>query len=149
MNVVATSTDALPFPDASFDLVTSRHPVKPHWPQIARVLTDHGTYFAQHVGPASAFELIEHFLGPLPRERQARDPQQEAEDAAAAGLETVQLRTARLRMQFHDIGAIVWTCADACGGYPTSPSTATNHTYAPSTPNYAKDGPSPPTPPAP
>ena len=36
------------------------------WDEIARVLRPGGTYFAQHVGPASAFELIEFFLGPQP-----------------------------------------------------------------------------------
>jgi hypothetical protein len=40
----------LPFAAASFDLVCSRHPVSPDWGEIARVLTNDGTYFAQHVG---------------------------------------------------------------------------------------------------
>jgi len=100
--------DALPFPDASFDLVTSRHPVRPDWPQISRVLLPGGIYLAQHVGPASAFELIEWFLGPLPEQRQARDPHREAAAAEAAGLEVLDLRTARLRMELFDIGAVVW-----------------------------------------
>ncbi|MEU4781955.1 methyltransferase domain-containing protein [Micromonospora sp. NPDC023633] len=99
----------LPFPDASFDLVTSRHPVDPDWNEIARVLTDDGTYLAQHVGPASAFELIEFFLGPLPRERLGRHPDREAAAARAAALEIVDLRTARCRMEFFDIGAVVYT----------------------------------------
>lgn len=98
----------LPFPDASFELVSSRHPVDPDWPEIARVLADDGTYLAQHVGPASAFDLIEWFLGPLPRERLARDPAQEAAAARAAGLRVVDLRTARCRMEFFDIGAVVY-----------------------------------------
>jgi SAM-dependent methyltransferase len=99
---------ALPFPDASFELVTSRHPVAPDWAEIARVLADNGTYLAQHVGPASAFELIECFLGPQPREQLARDPDREAAAARAAGLHIVELKTARCRMEFFDIGAIVY-----------------------------------------
>lgn len=99
---------ALPFADASFELVTSRHPVSPDWAEIHRVLKPGGHYFAQHVGPASAFELIEHFLGPLPQERRLRDPRDEAADAAAAGLTVTDLRTARCRMVFHDVGAVVW-----------------------------------------
>jgi SAM-dependent methyltransferase len=98
----------LPFPDAGFELVTSRHPVDPDWREIARVLADGGTYLAQHVGPGSAFDLIECFLGPLPRERLARDPQRESAAARAAGLEIVDLRTARCRMEFFDIGAVVY-----------------------------------------
>ncbi len=108
VKVVQCSTDRLPFADGSFDLVTSRHPVKPAWPEIARVLSDNGAYLAQHVGPASAFELIEHFRGPLPRARHARDPEREAEDARKAGLEITDLRTASCRMEFHDVGAVVW-----------------------------------------
>jgi hypothetical protein len=98
----------LPFPDASFELVTSRHPVDPDWCEIARVLADDGTYLAQHVGPASAFELIEWFLGRLPRKRLGRDPDREAAAAGAAGLQIVDLRTACCRMEFFDIGAVVY-----------------------------------------
>ncbi|MGN6743095.1 MAG: class I SAM-dependent methyltransferase [Amnibacterium sp.] len=101
--------EPLPVPDASVELVTSRHPVRPDWPEIARVLAPGGAYFAQHVGPASAFELIEFFLGPLPEQRLGRDPQREVAEAEEAGLELVELRTARCRMEFHDIGAVVWT----------------------------------------
>jgi len=98
----------LPLPDAGFELVTSRHPVRPDWHEIARVLTDDGTYLAQHVGPASAVELIEFFLGPQPREGLARDPEQEAAAARAAKLQIVSLRTARCRMELFDIGAVVY-----------------------------------------
>ncbi len=98
----------LPFPDESFDLVSSRHPVRPNWPEIHRVLRSGGRYFAQHVGPASAFELIEFFLGPLPLERQGRDPKREAAEAMEAGLVIQQLRTVRCRMELYDIGAVVW-----------------------------------------
>lgn len=98
----------LPFAEGSFELVTSRHPVKPDWCEIARVLTDGGTYLAQHVGPASAFELIEYFLGPLPRKALARDPDAEAAEARNAGLQVVNLSTARCRMEFFDIGAVVY-----------------------------------------
>jgi SAM-dependent methyltransferase len=98
----------LPFADGTFELVSSRHPVRPDWPEVARVLAGGGAYLAQHVGPGSAFELIEWFLGPLPRERLARDPEEEAAGARAAGLRVVDLRTARCRMEFFDIGAVVY-----------------------------------------
>ncbi|MFJ6842675.1 methyltransferase domain-containing protein [Streptomyces griseoluteus] len=106
--VAAPDTAPLPFAGAAFDLVLSRHPVTPDWPEIARVLRPGGTYFAQHVGPASAFELVEYFLGPQPQEvRAGRDPERERAGAEAAGLEVEELRTARLRMEFHDIAAVV------------------------------------------
>lgn len=67
-----------------------------------------GAYFAQHVGPASVFELVEYFLGPQPAARRARHPDDESAAARAAGLEIVDLRTERLRMEFGDIGAVVY-----------------------------------------
>ncbi len=106
---VESALDApLPFPDGSFQLVTSRHPVRPDWTEIHRVLEPGGHYVAQHVGPASAFELIEHFLGPLPEARSGRDPQRECAAAQDAGLVVTKLRTARCRMEFFDVGAVVW-----------------------------------------
>ncbi|MEU5345825.1 class I SAM-dependent methyltransferase [Streptomyces sp. NPDC020766] len=107
--VVASPEDApLPFGDAAFDLVVSRHPVTAHWTEIARVLAPGGTYFAQHVGPSSAYELVEYFLGPQPEaNRKARHPDRERAGAEAASLEIVDLRAERLRMEFHDIGAVV------------------------------------------
>ncbi|GAB2525892.1 class I SAM-dependent methyltransferase [Paramicrobacterium agarici] len=109
VDVVETVDGApLPFADASFALVTSRHPVAPNWAEIHRVLEPGGRYFAQHVGPASAFELIEYLLGPRPEQRAGRDPEREIADAKAAGLRILDLQTARCRMEFYDIGAIVW-----------------------------------------
>ncbi|MFF1694104.1 class I SAM-dependent methyltransferase [Streptomyces sp. NPDC058257] len=107
--VVASAQDApLPFAAEAFDLVTSRHPVKAHFDEIARVLRPGGTYFAQHVGPASVFEVVEYFLGPQAEEvRNGRHPDGERAEAEAAGLEIVDLRSERLRMEFHDIGAVV------------------------------------------
>lgn len=111
VEVVETSADdRIPLEDNSFQLVSSRHPVRPDWPEIHRVLEPGGHYFAQHVGPASGFELIEHFLGPLPEDvRQGRHPDDEATAAQHAGLTVVDLRTATCRMEFFDIGAVVWT----------------------------------------
>lgn len=107
--VVAAPEDApLPFADGAFDLVTSRHPVRADFAEIARVLRPGGTYFAQHVGPASVFELVEYFLGPQPEEiRNSRHPDLERARAEAAGLDVVDVRAERLRMEFLDIGAVV------------------------------------------
>lgn len=109
VDVVETAgSGPLPLPDASFDLVSSRHPVAPDWAEIHRVLRPGGRYFAQHVGPRSAFELIERFVGPLTDTHVARDPDDEAAAARSAGLVVEDLRTARCRMEFYDVGAVVW-----------------------------------------
>lgn len=98
----------LPFADGAFDLVTSRHPATIWWDEIARVLRPGGTYLAQHVGPASAFELIEFFLGPQPEARRGRHHDDEVAAAEAAGLDVVDLRTARLRIEIHDVAAVIY-----------------------------------------
>jgi SAM-dependent methyltransferase len=109
VRVVETKDDeSLPFGDDSFELVTARHPVRPDWAEIRRVLVPGGRYFAQHVGPASAFELIEYFVGPLPEQRKHRAPEREIAAAEECGLFVESLRTARCRMEFYDVGAIVW-----------------------------------------
>ncbi|MEV0769888.1 class I SAM-dependent methyltransferase [Nocardia salmonicida] len=106
--VAAPDEPPLPFADNAFDLVTSRHPATVWWDEIARVLQTGGTYFAQHVGPASVFELVEYFLGPQPEARRGRHPDDEAAAARAAGLEIISQRTERLRTEFDDIGAVVY-----------------------------------------
>ena len=106
---VAASPDELPppFADAAFDLVVCRHPITTRWAEIARVPTPGGTYFAQHVGPSSVFELSEYFPGPQPRRaHESRHQEKDRAGAAGVGPEVVDLRTERLRMEFADIGAL-------------------------------------------
>ncbi|WP_394824867.1 class I SAM-dependent methyltransferase [Pendulispora albinea] len=99
----------LPFADATFDLVVSRHPVVTVWDEIARVLEPGGTYFSQQVGPASVFELVEYFLGPQPPEvRRQRDPNDAKAAAEAAGFEVTDLRFESLHTEFYDVGAVVY-----------------------------------------
>jgi SAM-dependent methyltransferase len=105
--VETVAADPLPFPDRSFASVTARHPVSPDWGEIHRVLAPGGRYLAQHVGPRSAAELSEFFIGPWPA-GDRRDPRREAAEAEAAGLVVDAVRTARCRMEFLDIGAVVW-----------------------------------------
>ncbi|MEY2418121.1 MAG: hypothetical protein QOG90_801 [Actinomycetota bacterium] len=98
---------ALPVRAASFDLVISRHPVVAHWDEIARVLAPGGTYLAQHVGPRSAAEVGEWFVGPWPPS-EARTPERARRLAADAGLDVVDLRYEELPMVFDDVGAVVY-----------------------------------------
>ncbi|WP_431947683.1 methyltransferase domain-containing protein [Micromonospora marina] len=97
----------LPFRDAVFDLVVSRHPVHTWWDEVARVLRPGGTYLSQQIGPGTVRELSEAILGPLPPPEH-RHPEKPVADARAAGLTVVGLREATLRTVFHDIGAVVW-----------------------------------------
>ncbi|MDT5341135.1 MAG: hypothetical protein QOE52_319 [Mycobacterium sp.] len=52
--VIATGDEPpLPFADAAFDLVTSRHPSAVWWDEIAGLLRPGGAYFAQHVASST------------------------------------------------------------------------------------------------
>jgi len=98
----------LPFADESFDLVISRHPARVWWQEIARILRPGGTYLAQHVGPQTLSELYERFLGPQSQVQHGRHPDRERADAEAAGLTLKTVRMERLRVEFFDVGAVVY-----------------------------------------
>jgi SAM-dependent methyltransferase len=106
---MAGELDDLPFGDASFDLVVSRHPVGVRWDEVARVLKPGGTYFSQDVGAGSVGELTEFMMGPLPAEDgPTRDPKWSVRWAQQAGLEVVDVREFGGRMEFRDIAAVVY-----------------------------------------
>jgi len=105
--VVSQTLVGLPLADDVFELVISRHPIEPWWPEIARVLKPGGHYFAQHVGPHSLRTLSEFFLGPLP-EASKRDPAFERRAAQDAGLVVQIMDVERPRTAFFDIGAVVY-----------------------------------------
>lgn len=99
----------LPFAAGSFELITSRHPVAPPWHEIHRLPAPSGTYFAQHVGPQSVFELSEFFRGRLPEAAyRSRSPDVESAAATAAGLDVVSIRSVRTRIEIFDVGAAVY-----------------------------------------
>jgi SAM-dependent methyltransferase len=100
--------DDLPLDDAAFDLVVSRHPVGVRWDEVARVLKPGGTYLSQDVGAGSVGELTEFLMGPQPEpDGPTRAPKWSVIDAEAAGLEVVDVREFRGRMEFRDIAAVV------------------------------------------
>ncbi|WP_460536994.1 methyltransferase domain-containing protein [Humibacter ginsengiterrae] len=107
--VTQSDEDApLPFDDASFALVLSRHPVpgRENLAEVRRVLEPGGTYFSQQIGERSNVELYEFLLGPQPA-----DPVPSIEKLRAqtvdAGLEVVELREERTRIEFYDVAAVV------------------------------------------
>ena len=105
--VVEVLEDApLPFADASFALVTSRHPVTSDFAELARVLRPGGTYLSQQIGERSNAELYEFLLGPQPIDLVRRiDGLRSATEEA--GLEIADLREERTRIEFFDIAAVV------------------------------------------
>ncbi|MFY1622310.1 class I SAM-dependent methyltransferase [Micromonospora sp. WMMD723] len=97
----------LPFREAAFDLVTSRHPVDTGWAEVARVLRPGGCFLSQQIGAGTMRELSEAVLGPLPPPA-TRHTAPAVAAARAAGLHVVRLERATLRAVFHDVGAVVW-----------------------------------------
>ena len=108
--LVMTSEDrpGLPFRSACFELVTSRHPVVTWWDEVARVLRPGGSFLSQQVGAGTVAELAEAMLGPAPPGPLRRTPQRARSAAEEAGLVVTRLEEARLRTEFHDIGAVVY-----------------------------------------
>jgi len=106
--VAQVADDApLPFPDGSFDLVVSRHPVITGWPEVARVLAPGGSYLSQQIGAGSNRELIDFMMGPQVADG-ARSPQRAAAGARQAGLDVIDLREQALRVEFYDVAAVIY-----------------------------------------
>ena len=97
----------LPFLPGSFDLVASRHPTDVVWEEIARVLRPGGTYLSQQVGAGSNRELTDFMMGPT-EVSQSRSARRAVADAELAGLEVIDLREQALRVEFFDVGAVVY-----------------------------------------
>jgi SAM-dependent methyltransferase len=105
--VRAADAGGLPFATATFDLVVSRHPTVAVWPEIARVLAPGGAYLSQHVGSGSNRELTDFMMGPQPV-HPGRSSRRAAAGAAAAGLAVTDVREQALRVEFFDVGAVVY-----------------------------------------
>ena len=105
--VAAADSPSLPFAEASFDLVVSRHPVIVLWEEIARVLRPGGTYLSQQIGPGTNHELTEFMMGPTPV-NESRSAASALRGAESAGLEVVNLRECARRVTFFDIGAVAY-----------------------------------------
>jgi len=103
--VEATDDAPIPFPDESFDLVSSRHPVENPWREIARVLRPGGTFLSQQIGAGTVRELKEFFLGP--QDYGDWTPDVLRVEAEAVGLRVDRLEPAKLRMEFFDLAAVV------------------------------------------
>lgn len=107
VEVIEVADDApLPFADASFDLVVSRHPTVVLWDEIARVLEPGGHYLSQQVGMASMHELSAAMLGPF-SPGDDRSPDRARADAERAGLKVSKLQIASSRTEFSDIASVV------------------------------------------
>jgi SAM-dependent methyltransferase len=105
--VAAAEAAALPFRDASFDLVVSRHPIRTRWAETARVLRPGGTFLSQQIGAGSNRELSEAMMGPLPPP-DGQHSERLATAAEAAGLRVVDVRAESLRAEFFDVAAVAY-----------------------------------------
>ncbi|KAG0047864.1 hypothetical protein BGZ83_007177 [Gryganskiella cystojenkinii] len=98
---------SLPFADEVFDLVVSRHPITVPWDEVARILQPGGTYFAQQIGHRSVYEVREFLLGPQP-DNESLYPETARAEAEAAGLEVIQLQFQKTKIEFFDVGAVIY-----------------------------------------
>ena len=106
VEVKSNDAVALPFSDASFDLVLNRHGGCMHIAEIARVLTPGGTFLTQQVHGQTLLDLLTLFS--------ATPPWPDATPArylpliAQAGLELVDVREYTGAETFADVGALVY-----------------------------------------
>ena len=105
--VEAADAPTLPFRDAVFDLVVSRHPVRTLWDEIARVLRPGGIFLSQQIGAGSNRELSEAMLGPLSPPDPGH-PEKLAAAARAAGLAVLDVRAETLRAEYFDVAAVTY-----------------------------------------
>lgn len=106
VTLVEDTAAPLPFDDATFGLVTSRHPVSFPYAEAARVLAPDGTLLVQEVGAGSNRALYEFLMGPQ-EDRDAEYLDQLREQVDGVGLELVRLRDRLTRVEFFDLAAVV------------------------------------------
>ena len=97
----------LPFPDDSFQLVTSRHPTLTLWKEISRVLQPGAIYFSQQVGAGTNSELTDFMMGAQPYS-DVRNAQLAVLAARSVGFDVIDLREESLPIFFFDVGAVVY-----------------------------------------
>ncbi len=105
--VMVADAPTLPFADASFDLVVSRHPVVVLWEEIARVLRTGGTYLSQQIGPGSNRELRDLMMGPQPVNPSRSGRNGPGPPWPRPGSCSLDLRACALRVEFFDVAAVV------------------------------------------
>jgi SAM-dependent methyltransferase len=99
------SEQLLPYEDASFDLVLSRH--ESYAPsEVRRVLRPDGRFITQQVGGRDLEELNQALRGPAHAYRDW-DLDTAAEELSDAGFTIVDRREELIPSTFHDIGAVV------------------------------------------
>jgi SAM-dependent methyltransferase len=96
-----------PFPNDSFDLVSSRHPTIALWGEITRILQPGGTYFSQQVGAGTNSELTDFMMGSQPVS-DARSAQRAVAIASSVGLDVIDVKEESLPIVFFDVGAVVY-----------------------------------------
>ena len=107
-SIVEIPDDAdFPFPDNTFDLVSSRHHTITLWKEIARVLEPGGTYFSQQVGAGTNRELADFMMGSQPIS-EVRSTQRAVDAATSAGLQVIDLKEESLSIEFYDVAAVVY-----------------------------------------
>ena len=105
--VAVADAPTLPFADASFDLVTSRHPVVVLWDEIARVLRPGGTYLSQQIGAglqSGADRLLDGAAAREPESQPGAGPGG-GDGGRARGRPTCE--ACALRVEFFDVAAVV------------------------------------------
>jgi SAM-dependent methyltransferase len=101
-----STPETLPFRDATLDVVIDQHEAF-NARDVARVLTDGGTFLTQQVGGRDCIELCEA-LGDVTPQPAPFGIAEYADQFAGAGLEIVDAREAFSAKTFLDVGAVLY-----------------------------------------
>ena len=102
-----TDYSAMPFPDASFDIVTDRHGSY-DISEIFRVLRPGGVFITQQVGQDNDRELVEKLLPGVPYPYPGHDLKKLELELKNSGFSLLESNEVHRRISFYDTGALVW-----------------------------------------
>ena len=102
-----SDVSALPFDDASFDIVTDSHGCMDA-AEFFRVLAPGGVFVTEQVGSDNDRELVELLLPGAEKPFPDENPAVQLPLFEKAGFELLRTEEAFRPMEFYDVGAIVW-----------------------------------------
>lgn len=101
------NASAIPFDDASFDLIINRHGDFDA-PELYRLLKNNGIFVTEQVGGENDRDLVEMVLPGIPKPFPHLNLKEQREAFEKAGFQILQAEEAFRPITFYDVGAFVW-----------------------------------------
>ena len=101
------NASAIPFDDASFDLIINRHGDFDA-PELYRLLKGNGIFVTEQVGGENDRDLVEMVLPGIPKPFPHLNLKEQREAFEKTGFQILQAEEAFRPITFYDVGAFVW-----------------------------------------